>query len=118
MPDVGECELKIEYAHSHRLETVLCIVVLLFCGCVRQLQNFLQEHIAIFARPHLDQFLDFCFERDLNALQWSKSPPLLIYVSCCPGFTGIGLWTTSDWDWCSLVVHQAQLHDSGVKATL
>lgn len=114
MPNVAECELERDPAWK-----LLCIVfVLLFCDCVRQLQNFLQEHIAIFARPHLDKFLDFCFERDLNAFESSKSPPLLVYVSCCPGFAGIGLWTTSDWDWCSLVVHQAQLHNSGVKATL
>ncbi|CAK9058536.1 unnamed protein product [Durusdinium trenchii] len=43
-----------------------------------------EEHTAIYARPHLDEFLDFCFER----------------------FDGVGLWTTSDASWCHLVVDE------------
>lgn len=46
--------------------------------------HIVEGHTAIFPRPHLDKFLDFCFER----------------------FTGVGLWTTSDADWCSLIVNQ------------
>ncbi|CAJ1400170.1 unnamed protein product [Effrenium voratum] len=41
-----------------------------------------QEALAIYGRPHLQTFLDFCFEN----------------------FAGVALWSTSDEEWCKLVV--------------
>ena len=41
-----------------------------------------EEHIAVFARPNLPKFLDFCFER----------------------FAGVGIWTASDASWCEMAV--------------